>query len=45
MPYTKKQLEFFRVAMHDIRRSKKEREEYRRMYYEGKAMKSKGKKK
>jgi len=38
MPYTKKQLEFFRVAMHDMKRPKKERDEYRRMYNEGKKL-------
>lgn len=35
MPYTEKQRAFFRVAMHDMKRSKKERDEYRRMYNEG----------
>lgn len=38
MPYTAKQLAFLRVAMHDMKRSKKERDEYRRMYNEGKNM-------
>lgn len=37
MPYTSKQLAFFRVAMHDPKKSKKEKDEYRRMYNEGKA--------
>lgn len=38
MPYTAKQLAFFRAAMHDTSRSKKERDEFRRMYNEGKRM-------
>lgn len=40
MPYTKKQMEFFRVAMHDKKRTAKERAEYRRMYNEGKKLRS-----
>lgn len=41
MPYTEKQMAFFRVAMHDMKRSKKERDEYRRMYNEGKKLPAK----
>jgi len=41
MPYTAKQKAFFRVAMHDMKRSKKERDEYRRMYEEAASMPTK----
>jgi len=38
LPFTSKQMAFFRIAMHDMKRSKKERDNYRRMYTEGKGM-------
>lgn len=41
MPYTQKQLRFFRIAMHDMHRPKSERDRFRKMYNEGKNMQKK----